>query len=158
MRILSLRDPWTFAVFSLGKHIENRKWSTPYRGPILIHRAKSMTIEDYCSAATWIERACGHKLPNMATYRNRTEFGCIVGAAIIEDVTHNDRLIEQDGQKAHPWRMKGQYGFVLTEVTPFEVVVPWKGAQGLRDVNVDDFQRALDEAHTRAAKRAVTAA
>jgi hypothetical protein len=37
VKALSLRQPWAHAVLHLGKGIENRRWNTSYRGPILIH-------------------------------------------------------------------------------------------------------------------------
>ena len=36
MKALSLRPHWAYAIFHLGKDIENRTWSTAYRGPLLI--------------------------------------------------------------------------------------------------------------------------
>lgn len=38
---LSLRQPWAWAVAHAGKRIENRRWRTHYRGPLVIHAAKS---------------------------------------------------------------------------------------------------------------------
>jgi hypothetical protein len=37
MKILSLRQPWAHLVVSGTKDIENRTWSTNYRGPFLVH-------------------------------------------------------------------------------------------------------------------------
>src|ERR1017187_9047245 len=37
IRTLSIRQPWAHAILHLGKDVENRSWSTPYRGSILIH-------------------------------------------------------------------------------------------------------------------------
>lgn len=43
MKALSLTQPWAHAVVHLGKRIENRNWrGCSYRGPILIHAAKSV--------------------------------------------------------------------------------------------------------------------
>lgn len=39
LRVLTLREPWAFAVFHLGKNIENRGWATEHRGPLGIHSA-----------------------------------------------------------------------------------------------------------------------
>lgn len=40
MKCLSIRQPWAWAIFHLKKNIENRTWSTSYRGPLLIHAGK----------------------------------------------------------------------------------------------------------------------
>lgn len=39
-RILSVRQPWAFAIARGWKPIENRSWPTDYRGPLLIHASK----------------------------------------------------------------------------------------------------------------------
>lgn len=36
-RILSLHPPWAWAIIFAGKDIENRTWTTPFRGRFLIH-------------------------------------------------------------------------------------------------------------------------
>src|SRR5207249_2449414 len=36
-RILSLHGVWAWSILFAGKDIENRSWSTPHRGRILIH-------------------------------------------------------------------------------------------------------------------------
>ena len=37
MRVLSVRQPWASLLVRGVKDIENRTWSTTYRGPVLIH-------------------------------------------------------------------------------------------------------------------------
>lgn len=39
MKAISIQQPWAWAIFN-GKPVENRKWSTAYRGPLLIHAGK----------------------------------------------------------------------------------------------------------------------
>ena len=40
MKALSLWQPWAWLVIHGGKDVENRSWSTLYRGPLLIHAGK----------------------------------------------------------------------------------------------------------------------
>jgi hypothetical protein len=40
MKALSIMQPWSFLIASGRKDIENRKWHTNYRGPVLIHAGK----------------------------------------------------------------------------------------------------------------------
>jgi DNA-cytosine methyltransferase len=64
---LSLRQPWAWCVLHLGKVIENRKWCTDYRGPLLIHASATMKLdEDYeaCAQACDDVFGVGHYLPN----------------------------------------------------------------------------------------------
>lgn len=41
MKALSIRQPWAWCIIYAGKDIENRTWATQYRGPVLIHAAKT---------------------------------------------------------------------------------------------------------------------
>jgi ASCH domain len=37
---LSLKQPWLFAILSLGKEIENRTWRSSRRGRVILHASK----------------------------------------------------------------------------------------------------------------------
>ena len=37
---ISIRQPWAWAILHLRKNVENRTWSTNFRGPVLIHAGK----------------------------------------------------------------------------------------------------------------------
>ncbi|MDP2359024.1 MAG: ASCH domain-containing protein [Beijerinckiaceae bacterium] len=41
MKIISIRQPWASLIVSGVKDVENRTWSTRYRGPVLIHASQS---------------------------------------------------------------------------------------------------------------------
>lgn len=45
LSVLSLQPPWPYAIFWLGKDVENRTWKTNLRGDILIHC--SQTFDKY---------------------------------------------------------------------------------------------------------------
>lgn len=51
MRALSFTRPWDELVLTGGKTIENRSWITHYRGPMVVHAAKSWAPEavDYAA-------------------------------------------------------------------------------------------------------------
>ena len=38
-KALTIRQPWAWAILYAGKDVENRRWQTSYRGPLLIHAA-----------------------------------------------------------------------------------------------------------------------
>jgi hypothetical protein len=107
MKILSLRQPWAHLVVSGSKDIENRTWSTPYRGPLLIHASLNVN-----------RAACRRHGLDPANL----ERGGVVGIAeIVDCVTmHKSKWFE------------GPIGFVLRNrrKLPF---VKWKGTLGLRD-------------------------
>src|SRR6476620_11362601 len=49
-RILSLKQPWTWAVAAGKMTTENRTWSTPDRGTVYIHASSKLD----CAALAWL--------------------------------------------------------------------------------------------------------
>lgn len=48
MKVLSVQNPWAWAIVHGPKRIENRSWATIYKGPLLIHASKSRArLGDY---------------------------------------------------------------------------------------------------------------
>ncbi len=45
MRALSIQQPWASLIVSGYKHVENRNWSTKFRGEFLIHAGKTIDKE-----------------------------------------------------------------------------------------------------------------
>ena len=40
MKVLTVRQPWAWAIIHAGKDIENRTWATGHRGPLAIHASR----------------------------------------------------------------------------------------------------------------------
>lgn len=127
MKALSIRQPWAWLILYAGKDIENRTWSTRFRGPVLIHAGKS---PDY--AAIDLIGAGLHPVTGqadaavagrfMAAYRdngNVIAAGGIVGRVVI------DGCVEQHDS---PW-FQGPFGFVLRDPEPV-VFAPCSGQLG----------------------------
>lgn len=78
MKIITIKQPWAWAIFHAGKDVENRKWLPAYRGLLGIHAAKSTDPKDYKVAADFI-RSLGHAPPTFEELRGRGETGAILG-------------------------------------------------------------------------------
>lgn len=117
MKALSIRQPWAWCILH-GKPVENRKWWTSYRGPLLIHAAKGMTRDEYEDCRGFAARL-GLTVPPMADLPR----GGIVGQA---------KLVDCASRHASPWFF-GPNGLVLADVEPLPFI-PFKGALGLFDV------------------------
>ena len=100
MKALSIRQPWCERILHEGKDIENRTWSTKYRGQVLIHASKTFD---------------GAKADSKGF-----DMGGFVGVAEIIDC-----VSESDSE----WFM-GDYGFVLRNPIPLPCMIPFKGALG----------------------------
>lgn len=116
---LSIRQPWAYFILRCGKDVENRDWFTRFRGPVLIHAAKTMTRADYEYAVDFAKSIGVADIPSM----QQLERGGIIGAADI-----NDCVIESDS----PWFF-GKYGFILSNIRPLPFM-PCKGQLGFFEV------------------------
>lgn len=65
-RGLTLTQPWATLMALGAKKIETRGWSTPYRGPVLIHAARSMPL--------FAQKLCGTE-HFWVTLANRLDLG-----------------------------------------------------------------------------------
>lgn len=114
MLALSIRQPWAWLIVNGYKDVENRTWSTTFRGPVLIHAGKTMRRRDYDECANEAFYL-GVEVPEFADL----DRGGIVGQAeIIDCVTESDSL----------W-FTGPHGLVLQNARPLPFQ-PCKGALG----------------------------
>lgn len=118
MKALSIRQPWAWLIVNGHKDIENRSWSTRYRGPVLIHAAKGMTGAEYNDAYHFALDQ-GITIPLF----NELDRGGIVGIATITNCS--DRSLS-------PWFF-GRFGFELADAKPLPFT-PCKGRLGFFDV------------------------
>lgn len=112
---LTLRDPWASAVVDLGKRIENRTWTTPFRGEFAIHAGKSV---DVSADALAVGERLEQRLPS----------GCVVAVARLVDVVR-----DSDDE----WAQEGLYHWVLDGVRRLAVPVPCVGRQSLFKLPLD---------------------
>jgi hypothetical protein len=113
IRIISVRQPWAHLIVTGVKRIENRTWSTRWRGPVLVHaalRAAETPVEQ-------IEQKFGVAIPR------DLPSGGVKGLAGLADVVtgSDDRYFE------------GPFGFVMVGARPLPFM-PGAGALGLRTV------------------------
>lgn len=110
MMALSLRQPWAWMVVHGRKRIENRRWSTRFRGLFLIHAARGMTRAEYDDAVAF----ASYVAPDLVVPETASlERGGLVGRARLVDV-----VAPCGTPCAHPWHMPAQFGFVLADVEP----------------------------------------
>lgn len=111
LKALSIRQPYPHHIFHDGKDVENRSWSTPFRGWFLIHAGVSKA------------ELCRDDPVEMALPR-----GGIVGFARITDCV--SRMNSR-------WFF-GPHGFVLMDATPLPMI-PCKGLLGFYTPGADEL-------------------
>jgi hypothetical protein len=111
IRVLSIRQPWAWLITSGLKKIENRTWTTNYRGPVLIHAGQRWADESIESIEKRFDVTIPRDLPR----------GGVVGiAGLCGVITHSGDMY-----------FSGPYGFVLVGARRLPYM-PAKGALGLR--------------------------
>ncbi len=125
MRVLSIRQPWAWAIVSGFKRVENRTWHHPYRGRLLIHAGKH---EDY-ESVDWVVRQVAGQIgvaPHeaMEAYLQRRHLGALVG-----EVEFSRIVAGRDALPNDPWYF-GPYGFVFSDPIRYRPV-PMRGMQGI---------------------------
>jgi hypothetical protein len=114
-RVLSIRQPWAWAIASGRKKVENRKWSTQYRGTVYIHASSRLDRH----GMDWIRREFRITVPENLPQ------GAVVAVAELKDV-----VTRRQAARFGKW-FRGPYGFVLTNVRPLQAPVRTLGKLGL---------------------------
>lgn len=136
LKLLSLWAPWYHFVVKGWKSVENRDWRYPtrYRGPVWIHAA----LKSAPGCMDIVEMVFGadeYQIPNDAKLPTHEDFeavaGHIVGKARIVNVAFNTKA----ECAANPWAEEGLLGIRLADMEELATPIPWKGGQGLVDVD-----------------------
>lgn len=121
MKALTLLQPWAWAIIYGGKDVENRSWTTRYRGTLAIHTSKRMTAAAYHAAAQFCALR-GLTLPPQTALT----FGAIIGTVDLVDCLPDD--------PARRWGMPGQMHWIVANPRPCTPIV-MRGALSIWDVD-----------------------
>jgi hypothetical protein len=113
-RVLTLRQPWAWAVVHGGKDVENRGWRTQYRGALLIHAGSAFEAEE-------CETVCRLATQQPPPARDFVH-GAIIGVVELVDCLQNSDSL---------WAAPGQWHWRLRGPRPFDPAVTCPGKLGL---------------------------
>lgn len=117
-KALSIKQPWAWLIANGYKDIENREWSTKYRGEFLIHTGKKPDYNGY----GFVEQ--NFPLIRMPSVEQMGLGGIVGKAEIVDCVTDSES----------EWFF-GTYGFALKNATPFPFRA-YRGQLGFFHVNI----------------------
>lgn len=139
MRCLTVRQPWASLIISGAKRVENRTWTTNYRGPLAIHAGAN---RDVTGAVKWLTE---NELPAPSD----PPYGAILGVVNLIDVIRSDDAegLARHGLTADKF-VEGPFCWVLSNPRPLEAPLPYTGQLGLFSLPAEvvlpgDTQRRL---------------
>jgi hypothetical protein len=113
-RVLTIRQPWAWAIIYGGKDVENRSWSTKYRGPLLIHAGSAFEPDGYET----VKQLASQAPPPSAELIH----GAIIGVVDLVDCVRGLPSV---------WAVADQWHWCLRDPRPFHPAVPCPGKLGL---------------------------
>lgn len=121
MRAITIKQPWAQLIAEGFKDVENRTWSTRWRGPLLIHAGLQCDVLARIPAELDEERA---EAARAAVQRGYDRRGMIVGVVQLVDVN-------EAGNHLSPWTMPEHKQWVLADPIMLDEPVLAPGRQGL---------------------------
>jgi hypothetical protein len=123
MKALSIRMPWAYLCARGIKTIENRTWTTKYRGRFYIHAGQKFdnaALEDWrLKKGGLIDVKVGIHISMLILYWNRGIAGIIGEATLVKIIK----------KSSSPW-FDGPFGYCLADAKLYPFVMPCKGRQG----------------------------
>ncbi|EZP50330.1 ASCH domain-containing protein [Delftia sp. RIT313] len=113
---LSIRQPWAWLIVHGYKDIENRDWSTPFRGQVLVHAGLTMTRAYFDQITEELGNSDMLPAGGLPSYEDLLRGGLVGWTRIVDCVEHS----------TSKWKQEGSFGFVLRDSRPMPFV-PWKG-------------------------------
>ena len=109
MKTLSIKQPWASLIVLGIKDVENRSWSTDFRGKIYIHASKVPVrgLWNNLNREQVHEALKSNKIDNYTVL----PYGAIIGTVEIVDIVKNYDSI---------WAEKNQYNWVLKNPVLFD--------------------------------------
>ena len=126
MKALSIRQPWAWLICKGYKDIENRGWTTDFRGRIYIHTGKKFDFDGWNWLCGQQALLIGVDIEEWAKIAVFPDLGAIIGEVDLVDCVTKSSSI---------WFI-GKYGFVLENAELFQKPIPYRGQLGLFEVSL----------------------
>jgi hypothetical protein len=168
MRVLTVKQPWAWAIIHGGKDVENRgrNLAGDYRGLVAIHVGLTYDQGADDSDASWeIRRAItaeeqGHPADDGQVWDSEvideldSRFsgrGIIIGVVDLTSVHHAEDCFDgahwinhSQARFCSPWAQHGAHHLALGNARTLTEPIPWKGALGMRTLPEDTARLVLE--------------
>ncbi len=132
IRALTLWQPWASLVAWGEKRVETRSWGTTYRGPLIIHAAKTFPVE--AREAAFTEPFRSALVAHGLTMLRGLPLGAFVAVAELENckrITPQYAATLSDQERAFGDYAPGRVAWELSNICPLPSPLPARGAMGL---------------------------
>lgn len=132
MKVLSVRQPWAWALVTGIKDVENLNWATSYRGALAIHAGKAYDMTS--REQDWMLRHAEDHYVSMLQAFCQDDDNDVRGAII--GIVHLDGCIPsyKCDSKWKAGNDPDYYCWKISAATQFDVAIPLKGRIGLWDI------------------------
>ena len=121
MKALTIRQPWAWAIARGHKPVENRSWTTPYRGPLAIHaglRWDDATLGALGVVVHRIRQQGGAVPPSLRADLPYSGTGRIVAVAELVDVC--TRSMDGEPCDCGLWAVPGEAHWQIRDARPID--------------------------------------
>jgi hypothetical protein len=125
VKALTIRQPWAWAIAAGHKPVENRSWTTSYRGPLAIHAGKGIDRH----ALPFVRELLAPLGVDPTELEQPLIRGAVIATAELVDVCA--RAANGDTCDCGPWAEPGQFHWRLANVQRLAEPVPVTGRLGL---------------------------
>jgi hypothetical protein len=123
INVVTVKQPWATAILELGKDVENRFWTTNYRGRLYIH---SSLKTDELAHQFFEENEILEKLRKAQTFN---DCGYILGFVDLVDIVTNS---------TSKWAIEGNYHWILANPVLLDNPIECKGKLKIWTYKPDD--------------------
>lgn len=135
MKALSTRQPWAWLIVNGHKDVENRNWSTNFRGRVYIHAGLK---EDY--AAYDVNPICYRDLEpyiwNKLSWDAISDWEQLTISQHLGAIVGEVDIIDCVTESNSPW-FQGDYGFVLASPVAYKTPIRCKGRLGFFEPDIE---------------------
>lgn len=131
MRAITCQQPWAQLIAEGLKDVENRTWTTKWRGPLLIHAGLQYDVLARIPDGVDIDQ---HEAAREAVQRGHNRRGAFVGVVQLVDVN-------EAGNETSRWAMPGHKHWLLRDPIALDEPIEAPGRQGLWMPSERELQR-----------------
>ena len=133
VKVISIRQPWASLVIMGIKDVENRTWTTPYRGPIYIHASQKFDSGAMDYLEEFGDDLLDNDVNNILRILPEQPRGALIGRVTLKEIVPFD---EYNVDALSRWHFDDNFGWYLTDPEVLKTPIPMKGRLGLYSIEV----------------------